>query len=112
MPNNFECCVTIAQMLRPKKKAKINHLLAITISYLHAMQGSYKSEDLRRLRIIFNTGCGTTLIHHNLVGKLKQKEKPSNWSTKAGGFKTTKTFKISFTLPAFQENRYMPESLY
>jgi hypothetical protein len=35
------------------------------------------------------------------VQRLKQRDnKPSNWSTKLGSFKTTKTCKIHFTLPA------------
>ena len=36
--------------------------------------------------------------------RLKQTDdKPSNWSTKAGSFKTTKTCKVHFTLPAFHD---------
>ena len=31
--------------------------------------------------------------------------RPSNWSTKAGNFRTTKTCKINFALPAFHEHR-------
>src|SRR5687767_11991223 len=32
-------------------------------------------------------------------------ENPSNWMTKAGSFKTTKTCKIKLTLPAFHEKK-------
>ena len=102
-PSIFECCVIMAQMFRLQKKAKENHFSTITISHLHSRQGDYKPENLRRLKILLDTGCGATLIHHSLVGKLKQKNKPLNWSTKAGGFKTTKICKISFTLSVFHE---------
>ena len=60
----------------------------------------------KRIKILFDTGCGATLIYHSLVKRLKsKKEQPSNWSTKAGSFQTTKTYKIKFTLPAFLEKR-------
>src|SRR5688500_8125094 len=51
-------------------------------------------------------GCEVALVHHSLVKRLKPKmENPSNWLTKAGSFKTTKTCKVKFTLPAFHEKR-------
>ena len=58
------------------------------------------------MKILFDTGCGATLIHHSLLGKLPlQTDRPSNWSTKAGNFRTTKTCKLNFVLPAFHEHR-------
>ena len=96
----------MAEMLRPKKKAKKQHLSTITLGYLHSKHNSFKVKHTKRMKILFDTGCGATLIHHSLVKNLKQKEdKPSNWSTKAGSFKTTKTYKINFILPAFHEKR-------
>src|SRR5687768_14088672 len=74
----------MAEMLRPKKKAKKQNLSTITLGYLHSKQGSCKEKNQKRVKILFDTGCGATLIHHSLVKKLKQKDtKPSNWSTKA-----------------------------
>ena len=92
-------------MLRPKKKAMIYYLSTITIGYLHSRQGSFKPENLRRLEVLFDTGCIASLNHHSLVGKLKQKDKPSNWSTKAGDFKTTMKCDFNFTLPVFHDNQ-------
>ena len=101
---NLECYVSMAEMLRPKKKAKSKDLSTITLGYLHSKHNNFKNKNLKRVKILFNTGCGATLIHHSLVEKLKQKDtKMSNWSTKAGSFKTTKTCKVHFSLPAFHE---------
>ena len=104
-PNNLECCFTMPEMLRPKKKAKIDHLSAITIGYLHGRQGSYIPEELRRLKILFDIGRIASLLQHSLVGKLKQKVKILSLNKKARGFKTTQTCKINFTLLAFHEKR-------
>src|SRR6187200_1806308 len=93
---NIDCYVSMAEMLRPKKKAKTENLSTITLGYLHSKRGSMKVKHQKRIRILFNTGCGATLmIHHSLIKNLIPKlERPSNWSTKAGSFQTTKTCKI------------------
>src|SRR5688500_9718835 len=84
----IDCYVSMAEKLRPKKKAKKQHLSTITLGYLHTKRGSVKVNHQKRIKILFDTGCGATLIHHSLIKKLKPKvEKPSNWSTKAGSFK-------------------------
>ena len=102
----IDCYVSMAEMLRPKKKVKRKHLSTITLGYLHSKKNSLKMKHQKKIKILFDTGCGATLIHHSLVKKLKtRKEKPSNWSTKTGSFQTTKTCKIKFILPAFHEKR-------
>ena len=96
----------MAKVLRPKKKAKRQDLSTITLGYLHSKGKSMKVKHMKRISIIFDTGCGATLINHSMVTKLKQKqETPCNWNTKAGSFQTTKTCKIKFTLPAFHKHR-------
>ena len=85
---------------------KRQNLSTITLGYLHTKENSIKMKHQKRIKILFDTGCGATLIHHSLVERLKTKqEKPSKWSTKAGSFQTTKTCKIKFMLPAFHEKR-------
>src|SRR5688500_8231996 len=102
----IECYVSMAEMLRPKKKSKKQHLSTITLGYLYTKRGSLKMKHQKRIKILFDTGCGATLIYHSLVKRLKPKvENPSNWSTKAGSFKATKACKIKFTLPTFHEKR-------
>ena len=101
-----DCYVSMAEMLRPKKKVKKEHLSTITLGYLHSKKNSLKMKHQKRIKILFDTGCGATLIHHSLVKELKtREEKPSNWSTKTGSFQTTKTCKIKFILPAFHKKR-------
>ena len=106
-PSELECYVSMADRLRPIKKAKTQPTLStITLGILHSKKNSFKPKHQKRLKILFDTGCGATLIHHSLVGKLPlQTDRPSNWSTKAGSFRTTKTCKLNFTLPAFHEHR-------
>src|SRR5687768_14388887 len=102
----LECYVSMVQILRPRKKDKKQDLSTITLGYLHSKHNSFKLKHQKRVKILFDTGCGATLIHHSLVKRLKQKDnKLSNWSTKAGNFKTTKTCNINLTLPAFHEKR-------
>src|SRR5688572_2187743 len=106
-PADLECYASMATLLRPTKKAKTKPTLStITLGVLNSTKNSFKPKHHKRLIILFDTGCGATLIHHCLVSKLAlQMDIPSNWSTKAGNFRTTKTAKLSFTLPAFHEGR-------
>ena len=96
----------MAEILRPKKKAKKQDLSTITLGYLHSKGKSMKVKHMKRIRNLFDTGCGATLFNHSMVTRLKQKqEKPCNWNTKAGSFQTSKTCKIKFTLPAFHKHK-------
>src|SRR6476620_8273792 len=83
-PSESECYVSMANMLRPTKKAKTQTTLStITLGILHSKKNSFELKHQKRLKILFNTGCGVTLIHHSLVGKLPaQTDRPSNWNTK------------------------------
>ena len=99
---SLECYASMAKLLRPKKKTKKQDLSPVTLGYLHSKHNSFKTKHQKRLKILFDTGCGATLIHHSLVCRLKQKDnKPSNWSTKVGSLKTTKTCKVHFALSVF-----------
>src|SRR5688500_6322583 len=106
-PADLECYAFMATLLRPTKKAKTKPTLStITQGVLNSKKNSFKPIFHKRLKILFDTGCGATLIHQSLVGRLTlQMDRPSNWSTKAGNFRTTKTAKLNFTLPAFHEHR-------
>ena len=106
MTSDKECYVSMAEMLRPKKMAKKQNLSTCTLGYIHSRNNTFKLKYQREVRILFDIGCGAPLIHHSLVKRLKKQcENPSNWSTKAGSFQTTRTCKINFTLPAFHEKR-------
>ena len=103
--NTFECLASTAELLRPKKKAKIEDLSTITIGYIKD-KGSNKSMEKQRLRVLFDSGCSATLINKRFVKHWKKsKLKTTKWSTKAGSFKTNHRCEIEFTLPAFHEHR-------
>ena len=71
---NLECYVSMAEMLRPKKKAKAKDLSTITLGYLHSKHNNFKNKNLKRVKILFDTGYGVTLIQYPLAEKLKQKD--------------------------------------
>src|SRR5210317_1152789 len=96
----------MAELQHPKKQAKVKELSSITIGYLNSRKGSQKSRDMKRMKILLDSGCGGTLINHKLIKKLKPtKNEKVKWKTKSGTFKTNKKCKVSFTLPALFENR-------
>lgn len=67
---------------------------------------SAKAKDTQVIRVLFDSGCSTTLINKSVVQDLTQtKVKPSTWKTKSGNFTTDKECNIKFILPAFHENR-------
>ena len=97
----------MATILRPTKRTKTEPALStIILGILHSKKNSFKLKHQKRVKILFDTGCGATLIHHSLIGKIPlQTDRPSNWSTKPGNFTTTKTCKLNFALSAFHEHR-------
>ena len=88
------------------KRRNISDVSSITLGYLHTRKGSRKKKHEQRLRILFNTGCGETIISNKVLRNLETtRVTSSKWSTKAGTFKTSKTCKISFMLPMFHKHR-------
>ena len=101
-----------AQLLRPKKKAKLEHLSSITIGYLATRDGSRKAKHWKRMKILFDSGCAATLVNE-LVSNLRQtRDKKTKWRTKAGKFTTTNKCNITFNLPAFYEHREITWNCY
>jgi len=79
---SIENYASAAEILRPKKKSKKDHLSSITIGYLAAVRGSRKAKNWKRLRILFDSGCGATLVNESFCTKLKQKvDKKTKWKT-------------------------------
>ena len=109
----MECFVSTAQLLRPKKKAKIENLSSITIGYLASRDGSRKAKNWKRMKVLFDSGCAATLVNYKLVEDLKQtREKKTKWRTKAGNFTTSNKCNITFKLPAFYEHREITWNCY
>jgi hypothetical protein len=112
--NTIGYYVTTAQLLQQKKKLKGEHLSTITIGWLHSGKGSRKAKDLKRLLILFDTGCGGTLINQKFLKKLKTKKVAgTEWTTKAGPpFATSRKCNVSLTLPKFHEGRDINWTMY
>ena len=109
----MECFASTAQLLRPSKRAKTEHLSSITIGYLASRDGSRKAKHWKRMKILFDSGCGATLINHKLVKELKQtREQKTKWRTKAGKFTTSNKCNITFNLPALHEHREITWNCY
>lgn len=94
-PADLECYASMASILKPTKKAKTQPTLStIILGILHSKKNCFIDNYQKRIKILFDTGCEATLIHHSLVGKLAQQmDRLSNWSTKASNFKTTRICK-------------------
>jgi len=102
---SIDCFASTAELLRPKKKTKIEDLSTVTLGYIKNKNPN-KSDEKHRLRVLFDSGCGATLINKRFIRHWPKTEgKATKWTTKAGSFKTRKRCDIEFTLPAFHENR-------
>jgi hypothetical protein len=65
------------------------------------------------VRILFDSGCGATLVNKSFVTKLPQrKTTTTTWKTKAGTFSTTKKCKCKFMLPEFHQHRVIEWEMY
>ena len=101
----IECLASTAELLRPQKRNKVEDLSTITIGYITNKRPN-KYGDNQVLRVLFDSGCGATLINKKYVRHWKKsRDKSTKWSTKAGSFKTKRKCEIEFTLPAFHANR-------
>lgn len=79
-PTDLECYASMAPILRPTKRAKMQPTLStITLGILHSKKNSFKLKDQRKVKNLFDMGCGVILIHHSLAGELPiQMNRPSN----------------------------------
>jgi len=110
--DTIECFASTAELLRPKKRSKVENLSTITIGYIMNKRPD-KLKEQQRLRVLFDSGCSSTLINKSMVRHWEKKQlKPIKWSTKAGSFKTKRKCEIEFTLPAFHANRKIVCSAY
>jgi hypothetical protein len=64
--NNIECFASMAELLCPKKKAKVESLSTITIEYIKDKHPD-RIEGKQCFRVLFDSGCSATLINKKLV---------------------------------------------
>jgi len=107
-----ECLASTADLLRPKKRNKVEDLSTVTLGYIKS-KVSEKLNHNQRLRVLFDSGCSAMLVNKRFMRNWKKTAlKSTNWATKAGSFKTRKRCEIEFTLPAFHENRIISCNVY
>ena len=99
MKENFS---SATKLLRPTKKERSDNLAAITLGYVLSGEDG---KSPKRIKILFDSGSAATLISHSKIKSLpKQRDKTTNWTTKAGEFKTKYKCNLQFTLPALHEH--------
>jgi hypothetical protein len=97
--DNIKCFVSTAEILRPKKRIKVEDLSTVTIGYIKDKHPD-RLDANQRFKVLFDSGCSATMINKKYVKHWKkQPVKTIKWSTKAGSFKTKKSCDIEFTLP-------------
>ena len=107
----IECYVATA--FRPKKRTRLSDASPITLGYLTLKPGKYKNQYIKRMRILFDSGCEATLVNKAIVRKLpKIKGNTVNWSTKAGSFQTSEKCLINFKLPFLHEQKEITWTAY
>jgi Reverse transcriptase (RNA-dependent DNA polymerase)/RNase H-like domain found in reverse transcriptase len=91
--------------LRQKSKKK-RHLSPITLGWVHSVTDSSATKDLKRLRVLWDTGCSKTLVNAKFLKNLVQTAtSASTWSTKAGSFTTTHKCLARFTFPDLDQGK-------
>jgi hypothetical protein len=97
--------------IQPKKK----HLSSITLGWMYNRKGGQKGKDFKCTRVLLDSGCGGTLVNRSFVRKYQKTtlSKSTNWTTKAGTFKTDRTkVKCQFTFPEFCEGKDISWNMY
>jgi hypothetical protein len=104
------CC----QTFNPSKKPKTKHLSSITLGWMYKSKGSKKGKNYKRMRVLLDTGCGGTLVNKSFVKKYKKKtlSKSTNWTTKAGTFKTDHKVTCLYTLPEVHQGKDISWNMY
>ena len=55
-----ECLASTAEILRPKKRAKIEDLSTVTLGYILS-KNPKNSGEKQRLRVLFDSGCSNNI---------------------------------------------------
>lgn len=101
-----ESCVATSQLFKKQKNISEKDLSTITLAFIDTSKGFNQKRDTTRAKVLLDTGCSKTLINKSVLGNLKRTPTTqTEWATKGGNFHTTTSCKVTFTLPAFHENR-------
>jgi hypothetical protein len=75
--DNIECFASRAEILRPKKRIKVEDLSTVTISYIKDKHPDRLDENLR-VRVLFDSGCSATMINKRFVKHWKKNNHSQN----------------------------------
>ena len=89
-------------------------LSPITLGWIQHRKGGHKSKDYKRMRILLDSGCTSSVINRHFVAKLQKVplSKPVKWKTKAGTFETKRKASFNFKLPEFHEGREITTTMH
>jgi hypothetical protein len=88
-------------------------LSSITLGWIFSRKGGRKGKDHKRAQILFDSGCGGTLVNKSFVKKYKKVSTSSTkWTTKAGSFETNRKVNCQFTLPEFHQGKDITWTMY
>jgi hypothetical protein len=93
----------MAELLRPKKRTKVKELLTVTIAYMKNKRPDQAGEK-QKLRVIFDSGCGATLVNKKFVRHWKKTEsKPPSGLLKVVALKPKGNVKLSSPYQPFMK---------
>jgi hypothetical protein len=69
--DTIECFASMADLLRPKKRAKVEDLSTITIGYIKDKHPD-RLEENQTFRVLFDSGCSATTINKRFVKHWKK----------------------------------------
>lgn len=109
----YDCYTSTARLLGHRKKQKIVHVSTIAIGWLYTRKKPTKPKHVKRINILFDSGCSATLVKGSFLDKIPQRKSAhTTWNTKAGTFSTTKKCKCKFMLPEFHAHRLIEWEMY
>jgi hypothetical protein len=69
--DNIECFASMAEILHPKKRIKVEELSTVTIGFIKEKHPDKLDENLR-VRVLFDSGCSATMINKKFVKHWKK----------------------------------------
>ena len=96
------------------KKARTQQFCTTTLGYFKTKKERFDPEKhVKRIRILFDTGCNGSLIGKDLVRRLERKSTPiTKWKTKTGNFLTKEKVKCQFTMTEFHNGKESEWTMY
>jgi hypothetical protein len=76
--DNIKCFASTAEILRPKKRIKVEDLSTVTLGYIKDKHPDRVYGKLR-FRVLFDSGCSATMINKKFVKHWKKQPVKELW---------------------------------